>query len=227
MNLLIIDNNIDRHCWGSADLRRFARLSPGAIVQTRRAPQGDLPTDLSRFDRVILSGSKTSCLADAPWIDHLLDWTRAWLATRKPFLGVCYGHQTLVRALGGKPAVRKGARAELGWTRLHRRGASRLLHGLPDEFFSFSSHYEEVGQAPAGFQVTAHSADCAIQAIELPDQPVFGIQFHPEKDLADAAQLRRDLQRERDPRVFMDAARGEQRFDPAVGDTIFGNFLKS
>src|SRR4051794_27909940 len=101
MRILIIDNNIDPDAWGSSDLRRMASLAQGATVHTRRAPHGDLPANPAAYDRVLVSGSKTSCLDSAPWVESLHEFIRRTLDLGRPFLGVCYGHQSLIRSLGG------------------------------------------------------------------------------------------------------------------------------
>ena len=226
MRLLIIDNNIDPNCWGSADLRRSVAAHAGITTYVRRAPHDDLPAPGTWFDRLIVSGSKTSCLADAAWIEKLHGYIRSWLDTGKPYLGVCYGHQSLTRVLSGREAVRKGKEGELGWTRIERSGHSRLFEGLPSSFYSFSSHWEEASKAPSGFQVIAKSEACAIQAIESTDRPIFGIQFHPERNLEEAEKTFGDTRKEDNTRPLMGFGQSSQLFDPLVSQTIFGNFLR-
>ena len=107
MKILIIDNTVERDSWGSDELRRCARAAEGATLVVRRAPQDDLPPSPRGFDRIIISGSGTSCLSDAPWIDRLHEFIRTSINEKKALLGVCYGHQSLVRALAGKNAHAK------------------------------------------------------------------------------------------------------------------------
>src|SRR5688500_2745913 len=115
MKVLIIDNNIDQDCWGSQDIRRLATLASGATVYVRRAPQGDLPPSPKGFDRIIVSGSKTSILDDSAWVGDLIEFVKKAVNYHKPYLGICYGHQILARALGGKELVRQASEAEFGW----------------------------------------------------------------------------------------------------------------
>ncbi len=221
MRILIIDNNIDLDSWGSKNLRKFAAQAPRATVYVRRGPEDDLPQNVKYFDRLIVSGSKTSALENATWISHEENFIKSFLNEGKPFLGVCYGHQILSRALGGIDFVRKSAVPELGWTEIEQTTPSKLFEGLPRKFYSFSIHKDEVSSLPPGTKSLAKSKDCEIQAFQLEGRPVFGIQFHPEKGLEDAVKILAQFEKKDDSK------KGPKNpFDPKVGQTIFGNFLK-
>lgn len=226
MRVLVVDNNIMRESWGASELVRLARSRQGVTVEVRRAPHRDLPRDLGRFDRVILSGSMTGATDEAPWIGDLEAAIRFWVDRGTPLLGVCYGHQMIARALGGKAAVRRGDRPELGWARIERLGASRLLEGLPDSFHTFAWHFDEVVQIPAEMRLVARSERCPIQAFEHRSKPVYGVQFHPERDdQAGARSLRERMKKEPGFRDYLEPDQGTALYDPRVADAIFGNFL--
>ncbi|OFZ17810.1 MAG: hypothetical protein A2X94_04385 [Bdellovibrionales bacterium GWB1_55_8] len=226
MRVLIIDNNIDADSWGARELRAFARLLPGAAFHVRRAPHRDLPASPVGFDRVIASGSKTSALADAPWIERFHEFIRRTVDNGIPYLGVCYGHQSLIRALGAKSLVRSSNQPEFGWTKIEQVSASRLMEGLPQTFYSFSSHFQEVSSVPQGFRVIARSEFCGIQAAELLDRPVFGIQFHPEKDLKSGERTLAYRRKVGIPEYLLNPHRGRDLYNETVGETLFRNFLK-
>jgi GMP synthase (glutamine-hydrolysing) len=228
MKVLIIDNNIDPDSWGATPLRRMAALAEGATVYVRRAPHEDLPSSPTAFDRIIVSGSKTSATEDAPWIDSLHRFIRSSVDHGVPFLGVCYGHQMLCRALGGKPAVRRGERAEFGWTKIERTETrSSLLEGIPQTFYSFSAHFDEVASLPQGMRLLARSQACAIQACELEGKPVFGIQFHPEKNADEGEHLLKQRKRYGLPQELLNPGQGKKLFDQEASERIFKNFLGS
>jgi GMP synthase (glutamine-hydrolysing) len=233
VRILIVDNNIEPDYWGGADFRRFASLMPGATFYVRRAPHDDLPKSPRGFDKVILSGSLTSAMEDAPWISRLHQFSTETVHAGIPLLGVCYGHQTLARVVSdwaGEKTVqvcRKAKVPEIGWTEIHLTGESKLFTGLPETFYSFSTHYDEVGTLPGQLKKIAHSKDCAIQGFQLEDKPVFGIQFHPEKGIPSAEKCFREKREcpksKNDPLLHPD--KSKQLFDESVGKIIFMNFF--
>ena len=226
MKVLIIDNTRDADSWGSSALRSFVTKTPDRTAFVRRAPENDLPESIREFDRIILSGSRTSCLEEGPWISRLDDLLREALRERKPILGVCYGHQALNRVLGGTSVLRRGSPGEFGWIEVEIVERAPLFEGLPDRFWSFASHDEEVFALPKGMRLLARSRDCPIQACRLEDLPVYGIQFHPEKDLPAATHSVAGWQKDSRKAQILHAKGGAKYFNPAVGEKLFGNFLK-
>lgn len=228
MKVLIIDNYIDPQNWGAADLSAFAQSAPGAEVHVRRAPQSDLPASPREYDKIIVSGSATRVHDQAPWVDSLVAFIKQALNENKPFLGICYGHQMLARAVSGQESVGAAAVGEIGWTKIQVTSESKLFDGLPRDFYSFSSHFDEVKKAPPGFVNLARSEACGVQAMQLGDSPIYGIQFHPERLLAEGEARYASAKKEKvNPRFFLNAGKGAKLFDPKVGEKIFGNFLSS
>ncbi len=227
MKILIIDNTIDPNSWGSAELCRLARLTPQSTLHVRRAPHSDLPSTPKLFDRIIVSGSKTSALDDAPWIDDLLNFIKKSVDLNIPFLGVCYGHQMLARALSGKTAVRKAQEAEFGWTQINMKDSFPLAQDLPSSFHTFSAHYDEVCELPKGMRNFAQSEICPIQACQLENRPIYGIQFHPEKTAADALKTFGEMKTKKDRPPLLNAARTQELYNPKIGEILFRNFLQS
>jgi GMP synthase (glutamine-hydrolysing) len=225
MKILILDNNIDRDSWGASDLRDYAKKTTGATVYVRRPPQGDLPRDPKLFDRIIVSGSKTSVLEDAPWIESLHEFIRKTVNGNQPFLGVCYGHQSLIRSLGGKEDVGLSLEPEFGWTQVELVNESPLFKGLPKKFYSYSSHFDEVKKLPQGILRLAQSKDCQIQACQLEKKPIFGIQFHPEKSLLEAEKALAERKKTGKPKKLLFPRQGKKYYDPKVAEKIFENFF--
>ena len=121
---------------------------------------------------IILSGGPSSVYdKDAP------------VAVRKvfllgvPVLGICYGLQYMVHALGGK--VRAADKREYGHANVEIKDDSRLFRGLPKILNVWMSHGDEAEELPPGFHLTASSPN-AVAAIENPDKKMWAVQFHPE-----------------------------------------------
>jgi GMP synthase (glutamine-hydrolysing) len=96
-----------------------------------------------------------------------------------PILGLCYGHQWIAHALGGK--VEPGKTKEYGSTYITlEENAGELFQGLPKEFTVWMSHGDEVTKLPSGFFRTVSSPDCAIAAMEHTQKKIFATQFHLE-----------------------------------------------
>jgi len=228
MKVLIIDNNVMKESWGSADLKSYVLKDPKNYAFVRRGPHDDLPDSIRGFDRLILSGSLTSCFEKAPWISKLDDLIREAVEAGKPTLGVCFGHQSIVRAIGGTEYLGKSEVPEYGWTEVEVTDqSSALFEGLPNRFYSYSSHLEEVSKLPPGLKRLARSELCGIQAYEIVGKPVYGIQFHPEKDLASAKQSIQSKLASKNSKFVLNPTKSDALYDPKIGERIFGNFLKS
>lgn len=221
MRILVIDSNIDRDCWGSQDLTPFLRKTTGTLIETRRAPQKDFPKHFD-YDRVILSGSLTPALDFSAWTESFCSFIVQLVDKGIPILGICYGHQMIARALFGKEFVRKAEKPEFGWTRLKKTASSSILKGLPKEFISFSSHYDEVYQLSDQVVHLCESERCKYQAFQLPNKPVYSIQFHPEKGVSEGKKTFSELKGRGEERHFLGQ---EKDFDPKIGKQIFSNFL--
>ena len=96
-----------------------------------------------------------------------------------PIFGICYGHQVLVKELGG--TVERTGAAEYGGTPLRVLAAGgRLLSGLGPELSVWMSHGDTSTAAPAGFTVTARTETTPAAAVEDAERGFYGVQFHPE-----------------------------------------------
>lgn len=224
--ILIIDNTFDppHGCPEiQALVRRAAEGLGEVVVVAVRAPDSQIPADLSGFDGAVLSGSKTRIEETAPWIEKEMDAIRQLRDRKIPTFGICYGEQLIARTFGAETGVAR--QYEFGWVEIDTRGSSSpLFEGLPPKFYSFEYHSDEVRALPASFQLTARSADCPVQAYDVKDAPMWGVQFHPERGVEHGA---KSLEKFRDgSKKVTNADRGGDLYDPKVGETIFRNFLK-
>ncbi len=123
---------------------------------------------------IILSGGPSSVHEDgAPRPDAGV------LDLGLPTLGICYGMQVMTDMLGG--TVGSAPHREFGHAFVQRAtDDARLWRELPDELRVWASHGDFVAAAPAGFRVTATSANAPVAAMEAPDRGYYALLFHPE-----------------------------------------------
>lgn len=126
---------------------------------------------------VILSGGPESVLAEAaPTIPT------AVFELGVPLLGICYGQQAMVHALGGSVVAASGE-AEFGYAAVTLTAPCALLDGIAEVDGSLDvwmSHADHVTDLPAGFQTVGVSDNAPCAVIADDDARRFGIQFHPE-----------------------------------------------
>ena len=75
---------------------------------------GIYPDTIDECDAYVITGSKKSVYDDDPWIDVLKEYTRELHRAEKKLVGLCFGHQLVAEALGGKTLG-----AELGLSLIH------------------------------------------------------------------------------------------------------------
>ena len=122
---------------------------------------------------IILSGGPASVFEPgAPTIDIKV------FESGVPVLGICYGFQVMAYELGGK--VDKAALGEYGKTSATIDDADGILADSPAEQTTWMSHGVAVEQAPAGFEVLAHTEGAPVAAMADESRKLYGVQWHPE-----------------------------------------------
>src|SRR5680860_1584425 len=98
-----------------------------------------------------------------------------------PVLGICYGEQAMVAALGGQ--VEAGREREFGKAELQIIDETPLFAGVFDEGERaqvWMSHGDRVTKLPPGFRAVGISTGAPFAAIADDSRKLFGVQFHPE-----------------------------------------------
>lgn len=151
-----------------------------------RAVDGELPgvEDLGRYDGFVISGSPHDAYADDLWILRLCLLVRELVGMRKRVLGICFGHQVICRALGGRVGKARG-----GWdigirevTMAETLPPCRFvdaLQDLPPYAKITECHQDEIWEVPLGAEVLASSDKTGVEMFCVGDH-VLGIQGHPE-----------------------------------------------
>jgi len=154
---------------------------------------GEPLPDLDGLDGAIMTGSYASVRDRAPWMLRAEDWLRGVVARSFPFFGVCFGHQLLGSALGGR-VVRNPRGLELGTVDITLTEAGRadpLFAGFGAGFEVHETHEDMVVDLPASVRVLAANPWTPVQALAA-GACAWGVQFHPEftrASLSEAAAL--------------------------------------
>lgn len=95
-----------------------------------------------------------------------------------PVLGICYGMQFMVDAMGGK--VARARKREYGFAELKVKALKGLFEGVKQTTPCWMSHGDSIAKLPPGFVVTATTDNTPIAAIAHRKRQLLGLQFHPE-----------------------------------------------
>jgi GMP synthase-like glutamine amidotransferase len=149
----------------------FARLlgGHGFDFVTFNVVDMAFPAGPDDADGWLITGSKHGAYEDHAWIPPLEGLIRAIHAAAKPLIGVCFGHQIIAQALGGKVEKYSGGWA-VGPTTYDFDGGPLTLNAW---------HQDQVTVLPPGARVLASNAFCAHAAMAINDT-ILTIQPHPE-----------------------------------------------
>jgi GMP synthase-like glutamine amidotransferase len=162
-------------------------LGPGHDYVTYDVQAGQLPADPAECDAYVVTGSAAGVYDDLPWIAPL----KAFLvqAKEQPLVGVCFGHQVMAEAFGGKVV-----KSDKGWgVGLHAYdvAAPQPWMGTDDaaKVAVPASHQDQVIVIPPTARAVAGSAFTPAGVLVYDDRPAISMQFHPEFDPAYARAL--------------------------------------
>ena len=130
---------------------------------------GEMPASVTEADGWLITGSRHGAYEDHAWIPPLEEFIRACYARRVPMIGVCFGHQIIAQAMGGK--VEK---FDKGWS------VGPTDYTIDGETYTINAwHQDQVVEKPESAKVIGQSDFCANAAL-LYDDLFWTIQPHPE-----------------------------------------------
>lgn len=150
-------------------------LLPGANFTTISVVSGEALPAPDACDAWLIPGSRHGVYDDLPWIEPLKHFIREAARLKRPMAGVCFGHQIIAEALGGR--VEKAAQG----FRIGLEQYSTTLGGDTGQSVTMPAfHQDQIIVPPPDAEVVATSAACAYAALRYRDAPVLSVQFHPE-----------------------------------------------
>ncbi|MDT8344894.1 MAG: type 1 glutamine amidotransferase [Thermohalobaculum sp.] len=164
--------------------RLLGLAGPDLKFRAYSVVDGVLPESPAECDAWLITGSRHGVYDDLPWIEPLKAFLRAAREAGRPLIGICFGHQILAEALGGK-----AVKSEKGWgigvqdyAVVRRPG---WMADAPERLSFHAIHQDQVVALPPDATPLATSPFCehAFIAYGDPEAPdAISIQPHPEFD---------------------------------------------
>lgn len=143
----------------------------GFEFETFNVVDMEFPENAAVADGWLITGSRHGAYEDHPWIPPLETLIRDIHIAKQPMIGVCFGHQIIAQALGGKVEKFAGGWA-VGRTEYDLDGQTVILNAW---------HQDQVTQRPADARVLGRNPFCENAVLAYGDT-IWTIQPHPEFD---------------------------------------------
>ncbi|WP_170475839.1 type 1 glutamine amidotransferase [Ruegeria arenilitoris] len=136
---------------------------------TYNVVDNQFPKSAEQADGWIITGSRHGAYEDHPWIPPLENLIREIRDMGTPLIGVCFGHQIIAQALGGKVEKFNGGWS-VGRTEYDHDGQTVTLNAW---------HQDQVVELPSGARVTGANEFCKYAMVAYGDT-IWTVQAHPE-----------------------------------------------
>jgi GMP synthase-like glutamine amidotransferase len=162
-----------------------ALLGPDVELVRYDLDQDRFPDSGRECDGWLLSPSRCSVYDAHAWIASAEDLLRELLATERPYVGICFGHQLVAQALGA-PVARAADGWQVGVQDYEIVTRHPWMQPETDSVALIASHEDQVLAVPDGAELLARADGCPIAGLTIGER-AWTIQPHPEfvPELAD------------------------------------------
>lgn len=140
---------------------------------------GELPDDPAACDAWLVGGSRLDAHGDGGFVPGLVEFVARVLSENVPLVGICFGHQILARALGGR--IERAGSWGAGVKRFSVLGSAPWITVPSDPVSLVVSHRDQVADLPPGAELVLTAAYCPVAGFRVGER-AFAVQAHPEFD---------------------------------------------
>jgi len=182
----------------------FDRVAPEVSLDVFNVTIGEYPDSVNDYDGFISSGARYSVYDNDLWILRFKEFVRELYDHNRKFVGICFGHQMMAEALGGKCE-----KSDQGWgvgikaVKIHQK--MPWMQPELDSYRMIVSHADQVIKIPENSVVLGGNSHCPCSIYTVGDN-FLGIQAHPEFTVA----FEKDIMDIRKDRI------GQQAIDAAI-----------
>jgi len=148
--------------------------------------EGELPPAQDACQAYLITGPSSGVYDGTPWIGELMGFLRE-AKGRAALVGICFGHQVMAQAFGGR-VIKSPKGWGLGEQTYEVLRRERWMDASP-QFRLPGSHQDQVVEAPPAAEVVGASEFSRFGALAYRDQPAISLQLHPEFEPAYAIAL--------------------------------------